>query len=65
MNMGIEMRLKNPRRLVCGVAAQMATKFGWSCMWTRVAWMVSTLINPAITLLIYFALSLVMDKWEA
>lgn len=61
----IEMRLNNPRRLVCGVAAAMADKFGWSCMWTRGAWMVSTLLNPAMTLLVYFALALLMEKWEA
>lgn len=63
--MSIEMRLKNPRSLVCGVAAAIADKFGWSVMWTRVAWMVSTLLNPALTLLVYFALALLMDKWEA
>ncbi len=61
----IEMRRNNPRRLVCGVAAAMADKFGWSCMWTRVAWMVSTLLNPAMTLLVYFALASLMEKWEA
>ncbi|WP_372872175.1 PspC domain-containing protein [Shewanella sp.] len=61
----IEMRLKNPRRMVCGVAAAMADKFDWSCMWTRVAWMVFTLLNPAMTLLVYFALALLMEKWDA
>ncbi|QSX29516.1 PspC domain-containing protein [Shewanella cyperi] len=62
--MSIESRMHNPRRLVCGVAASLAHKFGWSCFWTRIVTAVLVLLNPAMALLCYFALALVMDKWE-
>lgn len=40
-------RLKNPRSMVCGVAAMTADKFAWSCLWTRVVWAVAAFMNPA------------------
>ncbi len=57
-------RLTQPKSLVCGVAAMMADKFNWSCLWTRVVWAALVLMNPAIGLLIYFVLALVLPKWE-
>lgn len=57
-------RLKQPKSLVCGVAAMMADKFNWSCLWTRVVWAALVLMNPAMGLLIYFVLALVLPKWE-
>ncbi|MCG9697479.1 PspC domain-containing protein [Shewanella sp. Isolate11] len=58
-------RIKRPTRLVCGIAAMMADKFGWSCFWTRIVWAVAVIMNPAISLLIYFALALLLPKWDA
>lgn len=58
-------RMKRPTSLVCGVAAMMADKFDWSCLWTRVVWAIAVLMNPAIGLLAYFVLALVLPKWEA
>lgn len=57
-------RLKQPNSLICGVAAMMADKFNWSCLWTRVVWAVVILMNPGMGLLIYFVLALVLPKWE-
>ncbi len=57
-------RLKQPNSLICGVAAMMADKFNWSCLWTRVAWAGLILMNPAMGLFIYFVLALVLPKWE-
>jgi|GEM_PF-847556 len=57
-------RLKQPNSLICGVAAMMADKFNWSCLWTRVVWAVGILMNPGMGLLIYFVLALVLPKWE-
>ncbi|WP_299790902.1 PspC domain-containing protein [uncultured Shewanella sp.] len=57
-------RLKQPERLVCGVAAKVANKFNWSCLWTRVVWAALVLMNPAMGLLIYFVLAIVLPKWE-
>ena len=57
-------RLKRPRTIICGIAAMMADKFGWSCLWTRVVWAVAVIMNPAISLLVYFALALVLPKWD-
>ncbi|WP_246033052.1 PspC domain-containing protein [Shewanella canadensis] len=57
-------RLKQPKSLICGVAAMMADKFNWSCLWTRVVWAALVLMNPAMGLLIYFVLALVLPKWE-
>ncbi len=57
-------RMKRPSRLVCGVAAMMADKFDWSCLWTRVVWAAVVLLNPAMGLLAYFVLALVLPKWE-
>ncbi|ASJ95557.1 MULTISPECIES: PspC domain-containing protein [Shewanella] len=57
-------RLKNPRSIVCGVAAMTADKFAWSCLWTRVVWAVAAFMNPALVLLVYFVLALVLPKWK-
>lgn len=57
-------RLKRPRGIVCGIAAMTADKFGWSCLWTRVVWAIAVIMNPAISLLVYFALALVLPKWD-
>ncbi|MGS0680450.1 PspC domain-containing protein [Shewanella sp. 125m-7] len=57
-------RLKDPRSLVCGVTAAMADKFDWSCMWTRVVCAVAIFCNPAMGLVTYFVLALVLPKWE-
>ncbi|WP_076415805.1 PspC domain-containing protein [Shewanella sp. UCD-KL12] len=58
-------RMKRPRSLVCGVAAMMADKFDWSCLWTRVVWAIAVIMNPALGLLAYFVLALILPKWEA
>ena len=58
-------RMKRPTSLICGVAAMMADKFNWSCLWTRVVWAAVILLNPAMGLLIYFVLALALPKWEA
>jgi len=57
-------RLKQPKSLICGVAAMTADKFNWSCLWTRVVWAALVLMNPVMGLLIYFVLALVLPKWE-
>lgn len=57
-------RMKRSTRLVCGVAAMMANKFNWSCLWTRLVWALVVLMNPAMGLLIYFVLALLLPKWE-
>ncbi|QYK00985.1 PspC domain-containing protein [Shewanella psychrotolerans] len=57
-------RLKRPKGVVCGIAAMMADKFGWSRLWTRVVWAIAVIMNPAISLLVYFALALVLPKWD-
>ncbi|GIU18087.1 PspC domain-containing protein [Shewanella colwelliana] len=57
-------RLKRPRRMVCGVAAMTADKFDWSCLWTRVVWALAVAMNPAMGLLVYFVLALVLPKWQ-
>ncbi|GIU45336.1 PspC domain-containing protein [Shewanella algidipiscicola] len=54
--------LKRPSSLICGVAATMADKFAWSCLWTRVVWTVAVVMNPAMFLVIYFALALVLPR---
>ncbi|NRD72734.1 PspC domain-containing protein [Shewanella sp. VB17] len=55
-------RMKRPERVVCGVAAIMADKFNWSCLWTRSTWVLIVLMNPAIGLLLYFVLALALPK---
>ncbi|QFU24453.1 PspC domain-containing protein [Shewanella eurypsychrophilus] len=57
-------RMKRPSRIICGVAAMMADKFNWSCLWTRLVWALVILMNPGMGLLIYFVLALVLPKWE-
>lgn len=57
--------LKRSDSLICGVAATMADKFAWSCLWTRVVWALAVVINPAMWLLIYFVLALVLPKRRA
>ncbi|GIU07065.1 PspC domain-containing protein [Shewanella sp. c952] len=57
-------RLKDPSSLVCGVAASMADKFEWSCLWTRIVCAVAVFCNPAMGLVIYFVLALLLPKWE-
>ncbi|GIU09548.1 PspC domain-containing protein [Shewanella morhuae] len=60
----IKIRLQNPKRLVCGVAADLASKFGWSCFLTRVVWAGVTVFMPGMSLLIYFVLALLADQWK-
>ncbi len=55
-------KAKRPSCLVCGVAAMMADKFAWSCFWTRVVWVVAVILNPAVSLFVYFALALILPK---
>ncbi|MBW8182652.1 PspC domain-containing protein [Shewanella nanhaiensis] len=57
-------RMKQPDTLVCGVAAMMADKFDWSCLWTRVVWALAVIMNPSLGLLVYFVLALVLPKWQ-
>lgn len=57
-------RLKDPSSLVCGVAASIADKFGWSCLWTRIVCAVAVFCNPAMGVILYFVLALLMPKWE-
>ncbi|BAJ00427.1 PspC domain-containing protein [Shewanella violacea] len=57
--------MKRPTSLICGVAAMMANKFNWSCLWTRVVWAGVILLNPGMGLLLYFVLALVLPKWDA
>ncbi|MCE9677588.1 PspC domain-containing protein [Shewanella sp. AS1] len=58
-------RLKRRPRIVCGVAATMADKFDWSCFWTRIVWALAIIMNPAMSLLVYFVLALLLPKWNA
>ncbi|MDT3296897.1 PspC domain-containing protein [Shewanella sp. SP2S2-6] len=60
----IKARIESPERLVCGVAAGMAWKFGWSCFWARVVWAGATVFMPGVSLLIYFVLALLVDQWK-
>ncbi|BFL82326.1 PspC domain-containing protein [Shewanella baltica] len=60
----VKARMESPERLVCGVAAGMSWKFGWSCFWTRVAWAGATVFMPGVSLLIYFVLALLVDQWK-
>ena len=60
----IKIRLQNPKRLVCGVAADLASKFGWSCFLTRVVWAGVTVFMPSVSLLIYFVLALLAEQWR-
>ncbi|WOT04652.1 PspC domain-containing protein [Shewanella youngdeokensis] len=57
-------RVKNPASIVSGVAAAIAHKFEWSCLWTRVVCAVGIFCNPALGLIIYFVLALVLPKWK-
>ncbi|KZK70952.1 PspC domain [Shewanella baltica] len=60
----VKARMESPERLVCGVAAGMAWKFGWSCFWTRLVWAGATVFMPGVSLLIYFVLALLVDQWK-
>ncbi|MCE9687054.1 PspC domain-containing protein [Shewanella sp. AS16] len=60
----LKKRFADEQRLVCGVAAGMATQFGWSCFWTRCAWLGALLINPGLSLLVYFVLALLVSDWK-
>jgi phage shock protein PspC (stress-responsive transcriptional regulator) len=64
MMTNISARLANADKILCGVASGMAYQFDWSTKWTRVAWIVGTLINPGLSLLLYFALALLVKRWE-
>lgn len=57
-------RIDNPERLVCGVAAGIASQFGWSCFWTRALWAGAIIYMPSASLLIYFVLALLVDQWK-
>ena len=61
--MNIEKRLNDSDSLVCGVAASIAAKFGWSCFWPRVGWLALVVVKPALFLVVYFALALLKEKW--
>ncbi|MGI2067830.1 PspC domain-containing protein [Shewanella sp. MF08487] len=60
----VKARMESPERLVCGVAADMASKFGWSCFWTRMVWVGVTVFMPSVSLLIYFVLALLAEQWK-
>lgn len=60
----IEQRLRNPKPIVSGVASGMASKFGWSCFWTRLVWGFGVATNPTLGLLAYVAFALVGPKWS-
>ena len=61
---GFKARMSDAKPLVCGVAAGMAYQFGWSCLWTRLAWALAVLFNPAMGLVAYFVIALVVKRWE-
>lgn len=60
----LEARLADGGRIVCGVASGMAGQYGWSCFWTRLAWLGAVLVNPALSLTIYFLVALLVKRWE-
>lgn len=59
----INERMQHHSRLVCGVASGMAKQFNWSCFWTRVVWAGAIVLMPGVSLVIYFALALLVKEW--
>ena len=50
-------RLSHPQRWFTGLSEQLATDLDWSVLGVRVAWIVLGIIQPLITISVYFGLS--------
>ncbi|WP_394130329.1 PspC domain-containing protein [Shewanella maritima] len=55
-------RLKNDKRIVCGVCARLAKQYDWSLTVTRLVAVVILLTNPSLTLLAYFIIAVIFTQ---
>ncbi|WP_299491203.1 PspC domain-containing protein [uncultured Shewanella sp.] len=52
----------NRDSMICGVVANISSRFGWSLFWTRIISAVFIILNPVFGLLTYFLLAWILSK---
>ncbi|MBE8168495.1 MAG: PspC domain-containing protein [Shewanella sp.] len=57
-----ELRFKKSPKMICGVAAEIAHRFSWSPLWTRVVWIGCCFAAPLLTAVAYLVLAQFMPQ---